>query len=116
MTAVSQQKRGREIKQLGGRKRGGSDQTQECSKKRNIFVNGLQQYIKDQRQADITTCFDQVSGETQAEHVVRNLEVLDRCSGIIGRDEFRWNVGLAEATTNEREQHQHSRDLCVRPY
>src|SRR5713101_7230108 len=104
IASASQDERRRKIEDFGGGKLGGAYESKERGEKGKVLADGPQQYVKDQRQRNITSGFYQVSGEAPAEQRAKSMDVV-RCSGSVTRhNELGWNVGLTEATRDEREQ------------
>src|SRR5712692_1481662 len=110
IASASQDERRRKIKDFGGGKLGGADEPEERGEKGKILVDGPQQYVKDQRQRNITSGFYEVAGEAPAEQRAKSMDVV-RCGGSVTRhNELGWSVGLTEATGDKREQEKDSRN------
>src|SRR6266851_526975 len=104
IASASQDERRRKVKDLGCGELGGTYESEERGEKGKTLADGPQQYVKDQRQRNITSGFYQVSGEAPAEQRAKSMDVV-RCGGSVTRhNKLPWNVGLTEATGNEREQ------------
>ena len=75
IASASQDERRRKIKDFGG-KLGGAYESKERGEKGKVLADGLQQYVKGQRQRNITSGFYQVSGEAPAEQRAKSMDVV----------------------------------------
>src|SRR5204863_7872300 len=109
--AASDNEQRREIKQLRAGEGSGGQEPKEGGQQREIFADGFEQHVQQQRQRNIAQGLDHEGREAQAVEKVEVLKVR-YCSGSVARhDELRWNVSFTKPTRHHREQEKDSGNL-----